>query len=146
VTRKIQVLAVEHNRILSEGIRVLIGLEHDLELSGSTSDADEAVRIFSEQRPDLTLMDLDLPSSGGVEAIRHIRGMDPAAWIIGLITDEWDERSRQAVEAGASAVLAKDLIGKMLVPLILGSWANARSKPLQSEADCEPSAALKPGA
>ena len=118
MVRPIRVLAVDHNPILNEGIRALIGMEPGLELVGSADDADSAVRLFREQQPDLTLMDLDLPSRGGLDAIQRIREIDANAWIIGLVTDDCDERCLEAMDAGATSLLAKDLIGRMLVPII----------------------------
>jgi DNA-binding NarL/FixJ family response regulator len=114
----IRVLAVHRNRILREGLSVLIGMEADLELIGSAAALDAALAIFIEKRPDLTLMDLDWPSDSGVDAILRIRTIDPGAWVIALVTYEWDSLGRRAVEAGAAAVVAKDLIAETLVPMI----------------------------
>ena len=114
----IRVLAVNHNRILRDGLRVFIETHPELELSGSAGTPDAAVRLFSENRPDLTLMDLDFPSGAGLEAIGRIRALDPGAWIIALVTFESDKRAPEAVQAGAASVLPKDLIGQMLLPMI----------------------------
>src|SRR5689334_9356423 len=114
----IRILAVNRNRILLEGIGALIGMQPGLHLAGSGAGSDDAVDLFLKTRPDLTLMDLDLPSNGGPDAIRRIIEIDPTAWIIGLITYEQDPCSAEAMEAGASAVLAKDLIREVLVPVI----------------------------
>lgn len=114
----IRVLVVDHNPIFREGICALIRMQSDLELATAVATADEAVRLFVEKRPDLTLIDLDLLSHGGIDAIRRIRRLDPASWLIGLVTDECNECCPPAVDAGAAAVLAKDSVGKMLVPLI----------------------------
>ena len=113
----IRILTVNQNRILREGICALIGTQDNLELAGCAAGVDDAVRLFVENRPDLTLMDLDLPARGGVSAIRHIIGIDRAAWIIGLVTYEDDPCVVEAMEAGASAVLTKDLIREALVLL-----------------------------
>ena len=113
----IRILTVNQNRILREGICALIGTQPNLELAGSTAGIDDAVRLFVENRPDLTLMDLDLPARGGVSAISRIIGIDRAAWIIGLVTYEDDPCVVEAMEAGASAVLAKDLLREALVLL-----------------------------
>ena len=118
MARPLRVLAVDHNRILCEGISVLIGMEPGLDLVASVGEADSAVRLYREQQPDLTLMDLDLPAHAGLDAIRLIRKIDADAWIIGLVTDECDECCHEAVKAGASNLVPKDLIGKMLIPII----------------------------
>lgn len=123
----IRVLAVVHNRILREGICCLIETQAGLDLAGAVSTADDAVLRFAELRPDLTLMDLDLPADGGLDAIRRIRLADPAAWLIGLLTDEADERSLEAIAAGASIVLAKHRLGKVEWSTVLD--LNQRTNP-----------------
>jgi len=116
--RPLRILAVNRNRILREGISVLIEMQQDLKLVASVEAPEEAVRIFAEKRPDLTLMDLGAPSQDGLDAIQRIRATDPGAWIIALVLYELDDSGTQALEAGAATVLAKDLIGEMLVPMI----------------------------
>jgi DNA-binding NarL/FixJ family response regulator len=125
--RPIRVLAVNRNRILREGLSVLIGMEPGLELVATTAAPDLALTIFAEERPDLTLMDLDLPDDTGVEAILRIRQIDPAAWVIALVTDDSGENGSRAVAAGAEAVVPKDLIGELLVPMILGRHTGTRA-------------------
>ena len=109
----LRVLAVVHNRILREGICCLVETKADLALAGAVSTAEAAVLQFAELRPDVTLLDLDLPDDSAFGAMRSIRSIDPEAWIIALITDEADERSLEAVALGAATVIAKHLIGKV---------------------------------
>jgi DNA-binding NarL/FixJ family response regulator len=120
---QIRVLALHHNLILREGISVLIGMQEDMILVGSVPGPDAAIGLFDKERPDLTLIDLDLPSDAGLGALHRIRGIDPDAAVIGLVTDDWDESGMRAIEAGAATVLAKDLIGDLLVPFIRGAVA-----------------------
>lgn len=93
-------------------------MQPGLELVASTEASEAALSIFDRQRPDVTLMDLDLPFDSGVDAILRIRSIDPAAWVIAMVTHDWDEVGARAVNAGASAVIPKDLIGEMLLPMI----------------------------
>jgi DNA-binding NarL/FixJ family response regulator len=109
----LRVLAVVHNRILREGICSLLETQEDLDLVGAVATAEAAVLQFTQLQPDLTLLDLDEPADAGLDAIGRIRDIDPAAWIIALITDEADERRERAIAAGASKVVAKHLIGKL---------------------------------
>jgi DNA-binding NarL/FixJ family response regulator len=118
LTGTLRVLAVNHNSIFREGLRIFIEAQPNVTLAGSVVEADTAVHLFAETRPDLTLVDLDLPFGRGIEAIRRIREIDPDAWIIGLVTYEWDDRCREAMAAGALAVLSKDLIAEKLMALI----------------------------
>jgi DNA-binding NarL/FixJ family response regulator len=114
----LRVLALNHNSIFREGLRIFIEAQPNVTLAGSVADADAAVLLFAELRPDLTLVDLNLPSGRGIDAIRRIRGIDRDAWIIGLVTYEWDDCGTEAIAAGALAVLSKDLIMDKLMPLI----------------------------
>jgi len=123
--RPIRVLAVNRNPILREGLSIFIGTQPGLELVATAATPDMALSIFDEQRPDLTLMDLDLPSDSGVDAILRIRTIDPSAWVIALVTNDWDEIGARALKAGASAVISKDLISEVLLPLILSRRESA---------------------
>jgi DNA-binding NarL/FixJ family response regulator len=116
--RKICILAVDHNTLLREGISLLVGLHADMELVCSVSSAEEAVPCFTEYRPDVILMDLDLPGGAGISAIQEILGLDPSAYIIGLLTYEWDGVGQRARRAGAQACLTKDRLKDDLVSLI----------------------------
>ncbi len=116
--RKIRILAVDHNALLREGISLLVWLHADLEIVCSVSSADEAVQGFKNYRPDVILMDLDLPAGAGISAIREIFGLDPSAYIIGLLTYEWDTVGPRALQAGAQACLTKDRLNDDLVSLI----------------------------
>jgi len=118
MAKSLRVLCANQNRILREGIRVLITMQPDFDLVGSVASADAVVSIFAEELPDVTLVDVDLPADSGLDAISCIRQIDPGAWIIALITDEDEERCSRALTAGASNFLAKDRIGSMLIPLI----------------------------
>jgi two-component system, NarL family, response regulator len=109
---------------------VLIGMQPGLELVATTATPDIALTIFADKRPDLTLMDLDLPADSGVDAILRIRQIDPAAWVIALVTDDSGDNGTRAVAAGAEAVMSKDLIGELLVPMILGRRSVAAVFPI----------------
>jgi DNA-binding NarL/FixJ family response regulator len=115
---RLRLLTVNHNRILREGISVLLRMEGDFELLDCVATAEAAVEAFAATHPDLILLDLDLPANSGLDAISRIRQMDPAAWIIGLTIDERDDRCLRAVTAGVSTLLTKDQIGSMLIRMI----------------------------
>lgn len=115
---RLRVLSVNHNRILREGISVLLDMDRDFELIDSVATSDEAVEAFAATHPDLTLVDLDLPADSSLDVVSRIRQIDAAAWIIGLTIDELDDRCLLAVMVGVSALLSKDQIGTMLIPVI----------------------------
>jgi DNA-binding NarL/FixJ family response regulator len=116
--RKIRILVVDQNPLLREGLSLLISLQPDMELAATATQAQEAVEFFRTHRPDVTLMDLDLPLGAGVEAIRQIRRIDPNAAVIGLLTYERDGSGEEALQAGARGYVAKDRLNEELVPQI----------------------------
>ncbi len=119
---------MEHNALLREGISLLVGLHADMELVCLAASAAEAVQCFAEYRPDVVLMDLDLPAGAGISAIQKILDLDPSAWIIGLLTYEWDTAGPRARRAGARAYLTKDRLNDDLISLIRDECAGRRSQ------------------
>ena len=117
---KIRILAVDHNPLLREGLTILIELQSDMELVAVVASAQEAIEAFTKNRPDVTLMDLDLPSATGITAIREILKVDPAAFIIGTATYQLDESCAQALHAGARSCITKDRLNEDLVSLLRG--------------------------
>ena len=83
-SRSIRVLVVDHNPLMREELALLVRLQSDMQLVAAAATAEETVCAYAEQRPDVTLMDLDLPASAAIEAIRRIRALDAGARIIGL--------------------------------------------------------------
>jgi len=89
-----------------------------MELAALVESGTEAVQAFTEHRPDVTLMDLDLPSTQGIKAIQQILQIDPSACIIGLLTYEEDKSHPQALRAGVRSCITKDRLNQDLVPLL----------------------------
>jgi two-component system, NarL family, response regulator len=114
----IRVLVADHNALMREGLALLVRLQPDMQLVGVAATAEEAVQLYLEQRPDVTLMDLDLPSVASFGAIREIRARDAGARIIGLTTYERDATWAWALAAGASECIAKDRVSDSLPRMI----------------------------
>jgi len=114
----IRIISMIQNRILRKGIAVLIEAQPDMQFAGSAEDLDAVLHLFEASRADLVLIDLDVRADKGLDAIRRIRSMQGNAWIIGLATHDGEEDCDLAIKAGAVTVIPKDLIGRMLVPLI----------------------------
>jgi DNA-binding NarL/FixJ family response regulator len=89
-----------------------------LELAGATGAGEEAVELFNKTRPDVTLMDLDIPDSAGITALRRILRIDPATCVLGMLTYEQDAVRERALRAGARNCITKDRLNAELVPLI----------------------------
>ena len=116
--RQIRVLAVDRNALMREGLASLIRLRPDMQLIGAMATAEEALQIFLERRPDVTVMDLDAPSAATHEAIRKIRARNASARFIGLTTYGPNDAWAEALAAGASHCLGKDRLRDSLPPTI----------------------------
>ena len=114
----IRVLVVNHHPILLKGLVALIRAEPDLEVAGTATTAEAGLTSYRQHRPDLTLIDLNLPAATGIEAIRQIRALHPQAKVIGLAVYELDDIGSAALAAGAATILAKDQIAEKLIHLI----------------------------
>jgi len=116
--RPITVLCVDDHRIVREGLRMIIDSEPDMTVIDSAADGRQAVARYRQHTPDITLMDLQLPEMGGVEAIRAIRQLDGHARIIVLTMYKGDEDIHRAMAAGASTYLLKDTLADDLPRIV----------------------------
>jgi len=114
----IRILTVDDHPILREGIAAILAAEPDFELVGEANNGREAVDQFRAHRPDVTLMDLQMPQMNGIEAIRAIRKEFPDARIIVLTTYSGDAQAVRAFEAGAFGYLLKSMLRKELIETI----------------------------
>lgn len=111
---------------MREGVARIVGVQPDMEVVADASNGEQAVAQFLETRPDVTLMDLQLPIVDGIEAIRRIRQHDPDARIVVLTMYEGDESIHRAFEAGAMGYLLKDTIPDDLIHVIREVHAGRR--------------------
>jgi DNA-binding NarL/FixJ family response regulator len=131
----IRVLAVDDHPLLRDGIAALIGTEGDMEMIAEASNGREALDLFRKHRPDITLMDVQMPEMNGIDAIGAIRGEFPEARIIVLTTQPGDIQVSRALKAGARAYLMKGNLRKELLETIRA--VHAGQKRLSSEAASE---------
>jgi len=132
---RIRVLAVDDHVLIREGIAVLLGDEPDMTLVSEASNGREAIQQFRTHRPDVTIMDLQMPEMNGLDAITAIRGEFRDAKIIVLTTYKGDVQILRALKAGAQGYLLKNAIHKELVDTIRS--VHAGKKALSPEASFE---------
>jgi len=132
---QIRILAVDDHALVREGIAVLVGTQPDMTLVAEASNGREAIQQFRTHRPDVTLMDLQMPEMNGFDAIGAIRGEFPDAKIIVLTTYKGDVQILRALKAGAQGYLLKNTFHKELVETIRA--VHAGRKALSSEASYE---------
>lgn len=131
----IRILAVDDHPIFRDGIASLLADHSDMQLAAEASSGIEAVRQFRTHKPDITLMDLQMPEMNGLDAIMAIRSEFPGARIIVLTTYSGDVQVLRALRAGACAYLLKNTLHKDLVNTIRAVYAG--KKALSPEATFE---------
>ena len=134
-TRQIKILTVDDHPILREGIASIIQGENDMVVVGEASTGREAIEVFRNKRPDVTLMDLQMPDLNGIDAIVTIRQEHPQARIIVLTTYEGDVLARRALKAGAAGYILKDMIRTELLQAIRAVYAGRRYIPQKIAAE-----------
>jgi DNA-binding NarL/FixJ family response regulator len=124
---QIRILAVDDHALLREGIAGLVAGQSDMSLVAQASNGREAIHQFRTHRPDITLMDLQMPELNGVDAMIAIRGEFPEARIIVLTTYTGDMQVLRALKAGARAYLLKNLLHKELLETIRAVHAGKKT-------------------
>lgn len=115
---RISILVADDHGVVREGLVSLIKRKSDMTVVGEASNGREAVDLWKEHRPDVTLLDLRMPELDGVGAIKEIRQFDPNAHIVVLTTFDGDEDIYRAIKAGAKAYLLKDTAREALMDCI----------------------------
>jgi two-component system NarL family response regulator len=127
----IRVLCVDDHRLMRQGVASLINKQRDMKVVASAATGEEAIALFERYRPDVTLMDLQLPQMSGVETIRQIRGLHADARIIVVTMYKGEEDVYRALKAGAATYLLKDSLFDELATRI--RQVQAGERPLSPE-------------
>jgi DNA-binding NarL/FixJ family response regulator len=131
----IRILAADDHALLRQGIAALINGESDMKLVAEASDGQEAIEKFRLHRPDVTLMDLQMPALNGIEAIIGIRSEFPNARIIVLTTYTGDVQVLRALKAGARGYMLKAHVGRELLDTIRAVHAGQKRIPPEVAAE-----------
>jgi DNA-binding NarL/FixJ family response regulator len=115
---RVRVLTVDDHPLFREGIAALIEDEPDMVLAAEAANGRQAIELFRQHRPDVTLMDLQMPDMTGLEAITAIRAESPDARIIVLTTFAGDVQVTRALQAGACGYLLKSTLSVELLATI----------------------------
>lgn len=122
----IRILIVDDHPMLREGVRAVVETQADLGIVAEAESGEEAITLFERHRPDVVLMDLQMPGIGGVAAIEALRSAWPSARIIVLTTYSGDAQAMRALRAGAAGYLLKSAMRKELLDTIRSVHAGGR--------------------
>ena len=113
--KKHTIVIADDHTLFREGLRALLSAHEDLDVLGEAENGREALRAVAKHKPDLLLMDLSMPKMGGLEAIRELKGQEPATKILVLTIHGTEEFVLEALHAGASGYILKDATHDELV-------------------------------
>jgi DNA-binding NarL/FixJ family response regulator len=125
----IRILLADDHPLLRDGVAGLIADQSDMQLVGEASTGLEAIEQFRKHRPDVTLLDLQMPELGGIDAIKTIRDESPEARIIILTTYKGDAQVLSALRSGAQAYLLKSTLRRELLDTIRAVYKGQKRIP-----------------
>ena len=125
----IRILVADDHALVRQGVLAVVSREMDMLVVGEAADGRRAVERWRALQPDVTLMDLNMPVMGGIDAIRTIRSEFPASRFIALTVYEGDEDIHKALQAGAQAYLLKNVLPSELIATIRAVHAGLRRLP-----------------
>jgi DNA-binding NarL/FixJ family response regulator len=128
-SKRIRVMVIDDQAVVRQGFVSLINTVADMEVVAEGTNGQQAVELFRQHQPDITLMDLRMPVLSGVEAIARIKLEFPNARIIVLTTYDGDEDIYRSLQAGAQGYLLKDMFFEELEDAIRGVHAGGRRLP-----------------
>ncbi len=119
-SREVRVVLVDDHRIVLDGLAELLSQDRRLRIVGEASNGREAVKVVSEELPDVVLMDVVMPEMDGIQATRMIKAEFPQVAIVGLSMFADEDTRQQMLRAGACAHLGKDEDLPVLLATLLG--------------------------
>jgi two-component system NarL family response regulator len=128
-TKKIRVQCVDDHAVVRDGMSLKINLQPDMTVVATAASGEQAVAMYVRYRPDVTLMDLQLPMMSGLEAIQRIRAIDGDARIVVLTMYDGEEDVYRALQAGAATYLLKGTLSDDLIRIVREVHAGGRPMP-----------------
>jgi DNA-binding NarL/FixJ family response regulator len=125
-TARIRILVIDDHPVVREGIAALVTMQPDMIVVGEAADGREAIQQFRTHRPDVTVMDLQMPEMNGLDALIAIRNEFPEAKVIMLTTYKSDTQIVRALKAGAQGYLLKNALNKELLASIRSVYAGKK--------------------
>ena len=126
---KITVLCVDDHPIVREGLSSIVNLQNDMTMVGSAESGGEAILLFQQLHPDVTVVDLRLRDMTGFEVIRQILALEPSAHTIALTSFEGDADIESALASGAQGYVVKGMVREELLQAIRSVYSGKRHIP-----------------
>ena len=124
---KLRVMLVDDHMLVRECLRILLDDHHDVEIVGEAADGEEAVSLAMQCQPDIVIMDLNMPKLNGAEATARIKQQLPEVIVIGLSIQQGASLERLMKQAGAIALLTKELAETQLYPAMKNAMKQKHS-------------------
>jgi two-component system response regulator NreC len=118
----IHILIADDHGVLRAGLRTLLNAEPDLEVIAEASDGNDVLRLASELRPDIVLLDISMPGPGGIEVTRRLKEALPELRVLILTAHEDESMLREAVQVGAAGYIIKRAVESELINAIHSVW------------------------
>ena len=118
----IRILIADDHGVLRAGLRALLNAEPELEVVGEAGDGDEALRLATQLRPDVLLLDISMPGPGGIEVTRRVKQALPDTRVLILTVHEDESLLREAIQAGAAGYIIKRAVESELINAIQAVW------------------------
>lgn len=128
-TGRIRILCADDHPLVRDGVAFALLHEADMELVGEAEDGQAAVEAFQRLRPDVVLMDLQMPKMNGLDALIEIRKHSPQAKVVVLTTKIGDIQAKRALKSGAASYFLKDMLRTSLIETIRSVHAGQRTIP-----------------
>ena len=128
-TPVIRVLLVDDHRIFADGVRLLLQQAPEIEVAAVAGSGEQALEVAAAIRPDVVLMDVDLPGMSGIDAMRRLAAMDPAPAVVALSAFQQGDVIADALEAGAAAYVPKTHAPEELIEAIRQAAEGSSSVP-----------------
>ncbi|MFC2035560.1 response regulator [Chloroflexota bacterium] len=115
---RIRIIIADDHKVVREGTRELLQKESDLEVVGEAGNGQEAIRLVSELKPDVAILDIAMPILNGIEATKQIKTVSPSTAVLILTAYDYDQYVSAILEAGAAGYLLKDVRGQEVIEAV----------------------------
>ncbi len=116
--KKIQILLVDDHSLVRQGLKQILELEHDIEIIGQAGDGEEALTKVQQLKPDVILLDINMPKLNGIQTLRRLKDMDKTTKVIMLTFHEDQEYLLETINLGANGYVLKDSESESLIQAV----------------------------